>query len=212
MIKYLLPTALAIGIALVIALSYLLPLPELAAPRQILTDWAVTLAGLAVLLGVLNATLVNLRRVQSQSKGWPYNLVTAMGIALMLFAGVIETLLSGQPAYSRPDSLSAVLYQGIIVASGAALASLVLFSLVLGAMRLLEYRPNPWSILFVAVVIVMLLGWLPIGPLRNLLGLREWLMNVPAAAGARGILIGVALGAVVIGLRAMLGAESTFRE
>jgi len=48
------------------AFSYVLPLPELAAPRQILTDWAVTLAGLAVLLGVLNATLVNLRRVQSQ--------------------------------------------------------------------------------------------------------------------------------------------------
>ena len=67
---------------------------------------------------------------------------------------------------------------------------------------------------FLAVILIVLLGWLPFAPVQNspLPGLRDWLLRVPTTAGARGILLGVALGTVMVGLRTLLGTEWPRRE
>ena len=67
---------------------------------------------------------------------------------------------------------------------------------------------------FLVVVLVVLLGWLPLSLVQKgvLPGLRNWLLQVPTTAGARGILIGVALGTLVVGLRVLVGAEWPSRE
>jgi len=43
-------------------------------------------------------------------------------------------------------------------------------------------------------------------------GLRNWLVQVVASGGARGILLGVALGSIVTGLRVLLAVDRPYGE
>ena len=91
-------------------------------------------------------------------------------------------------------------------------AFLVMFFLVVGAVRMLKSKPNGWSTLFLVAVVVTLVGWLPFGFMSSVNDFREWVLAVPALAGARGILLGIALGTVVVGLRVLIGAEHPYKD
>jgi uncharacterized membrane protein len=62
------------------------------------------------------------------------------------------------------------------------------------------------------VVILVLLGQTTLGLLPILPELKEWILDVPAMAGVRGILLGVALGAVLTGVRLLLGVERPYSD
>ncbi len=85
--------------------------------------------------------------------------------------------------------------------------------LVYAGARLLTHRPKWNTILFLVTVLVVLLGSAPlffIGEITPLSIVRGWLAQVPAIAGARGLLIGVALGTVATGLRILIGADRPY--
>jgi hypothetical protein len=210
--KYVIPAAIAIGVGLVVLGSYLIPSPLLLSVRLVFTDWAVVLAGLAVLLGILNLIIVHSRRIQSGDRRWVYSLVTILAALFTLLIGVFEGGAQMQPALYHTDSISNLLFQGVIVSSLATLSSLVLFFLVIAAARMLKKKPDGWSILFLVVVIISLIGWLPLTFMAPANRLRSWLISVPAAAGARGILLGVAIGIVVIGIRVLTGVERPYKD
>jgi hypothetical protein len=41
---------------------------------------------------------------------------------------------------------------------------------------------------------------------------RAWMLQVPASAGARGLLIGIALGSLVTAVRVIIGQDRAYRE
>ena len=210
--KYVIPAAVAIGVGLVVLASYLIPSPLLLSVRLVFTDWAVVLAGLAVLIGFLNLVIVHSRRIQSGDRRWVYSLFTILAALFTLLIGVFEGGREMVPALYRADSVTNLLFQGVIVSSLAALSSLVLFFLVVAAVRMLKKKPDVWSILFLIVVIITLVGWLPMTFMAPANRLRNWLISVPAVAGARGILLGVALGTLVIGIRVLSGVERPYKD
>jgi hypothetical protein len=68
--------------------------------------------------------------------------------------------------------------------------------------------------LLVVFAMIVLLGQVPAGfqlwedfPL-----VKEWVLRVPVLAGARGILLGVALGIIATGLRVLLGADRPYAD
>ena len=85
--------------------------------------------------------------------------------------------------------------------------------LVYAVARLLSRRPKWNTILFVVTVLLVLLGSVPLfllGEIAPLTAMRSWLTQVPAIAGARGILLGVALGTVATGLRILIGSDRPY--
>jgi hypothetical protein len=62
-------------------------------------------------------------------------------------------------------------------------------------------------LLFVIIVALSLLGSTPILGFRWTSDLRDWLVKVPGMAGMRGLLLGVALGTVITGLRILLAQD-----
>ena len=212
--KYVVPAAIAIGVGLVTLITYFVEGVQLLALRMIFTDWAVILGGLAVLVGFLNLLISNVRRIETRSEGWPYNLVT-VGVALLtVIVGASGRIGTGTDttALYEETSLIYVLFTGVIVASQAALASLVMFFLVLGAVRMLKSKLSPWSIGFLVVVVIVLVGWMPFGFMSFANAFRDWLISIPASAGARGILLGVALGTLAMGLRVLTGVERPYKD
>ena len=91
--------------------------------------------------------------------------------------------------------------------------ALLAVTLLYASIRLLRRRTNLMSILFIATALVMLAGTatLPfgeIGLLNNFV--RPWIQHILALGGARGILIGVALGTLTTGLRVLFGVDRPY--
>ena len=74
-------------------------------------------------------------------------------------------------------------------------------------------RRVTWArVLFTVVLLVILVGALPLPQVEFFRQIRDWLMAVPVSAGARGILLGIALATVVTGVRVLIGQDRSYRE
>ena len=206
--KYIIPAAITLGVGIIVLLSLFFEDDNLTVARLALVNWVVIIAGLALLVGFLHLMLVHLRKVAAKTAGWPYGVLTVISALAVLVLGLLE----GPQAVFEATSVTQLLFRGVLVASQASLAGLMVFFLLYAAVRLLRTRSQPSSVLFLVVVIVVLLGWVPLVQNTPLPGLRNWLFEVPVVAGARGILLGVALGTVMVGLRVLTGAERPYKD
>ena len=193
---------LAIGAGLIILLGYFIP--AFAPIQAIVLNWTIILAGAATLVGVFNLIQVHGGKVAGREKGAVYS-----GILLVcLFATFIFGLVLG------PDHPGMrLLVNGIIVPVEATLMALLAVTLLYASIRLLRRRTDIMSIVFLATTVLMLIAsaTLPFGEVGVLNDfLRPWFQHVLALGGARGILIGVALGTLTTGLRVLLGSDRPY--
>jgi zinc transporter ZupT len=105
-----------------------------------------------------------------------------------------------------------ILLENVQTTIESALAGLLFFALVYGAFRFLRQRVTPAAILFILTVEIVLIGALPVPFFAPLRQFTDWLLNVPVNAGARGILLGIALATLLTGLRVLIGQDRTYGE
>lgn len=167
-------------------------------------------AALAVLIGLLNLFGVHLGRFVHAEHGWPYSLVTLVTALAVIVLRILDraAVWKGELA---GEQLSARVFEAVQVSLQSALAGLLVFFLVYAAYRLLRREVTIWNTLFSLALIVVLVGWLPVQGLGVLGALRDWLVAVPVSAGARGLLIGVALGTLMVGVRVLMGQDRSIR-
>lgn len=195
---------LAVVTGLIVLVGYFVP--AVAPIQAIFLNWAIILAGAATLVGVLNLILVHGNKVAQREKGGVYSAI----LLVCLFATFVFGLVLG------PDHPGMrLLVNGIIVPVEATLMALLAVTLLYASIRLLRRRTNVMSIVFLGTALLMLIAsaTLPfgeIGVLNNFL--HPWFQHVLAMGGARGILIGVALGTLTTGLRVLLGAERPYGD
>jgi hypothetical protein len=201
--------AVAIGVGLVVLLAFFIPYPPLMLARQILVDWAVLLAAWALLLGLLNLLLVHWTKVSQQDRGWPYSALLLLFFLVTLALG----LLFG------PDSpILLFLFNHVQLPVEASLMALLAVTLTVAGFRIVARKRDLVSLVFILVGFLVLVGTGPWliggGSTANTLvrDIRNWLAQVWAAGGARGILLGVALGATATGLRVLLAADRPYGE
>lgn len=169
-------------------------------------------AGVAVLIGVVNLVVVHLGRVAAGATGWLYSLILLLALVVVIVARVIELAQNDPDPALGNGPVTKPLFEVLQLAIESAIAGLMVFFLVYAAFRMMRRRVTPGAILFVVVVIVMLLGWGALPVVGNLFGgVRDWIMNVPATGGLRGILIGVALGAIIVGVRVLIGRDRPYK-
>lgn len=178
--------------------------PALAGVQTLLLNWTVILAGTAALVGIFNLVSVHSEKIRHQEKGSLYS-------ALLLIALVVTFLFA---MILRPDHAAMkVVLSGIIIPVEAALMGLLTVSLLYAAIRLLRRRADLMSLVFLITAVLLILGsaTLPFGNMPVLGSfLRPWIAQVLALGGARGILIGVALGTLTTGLRVLFGADRPY--
>ena len=172
----------------------------------------ITLA-ITVLIGIFNLIVVHLGRVFGRGKPLSQrinSLVLVISAIAVLVLGVLERtgVLTGSP------SPTTVLLEGVLVSIESALAGLILFALVYGAYRLMRRRVTGSGLLFTLVLLLILTGALPFTTpgMRVLSIIRDWLLAVPVSAGARGILLGIALAVTVAGARVLIGQDRSYRD
>lgn len=202
-------TALAILFGVLVLAGYVLDWPALQNARSLLMQWAVVLAAAALWLGLINMLSVHWNKVGAQEKGWPYS-------ALLLLA-LLGTFILGL-AFGPDSSILLALFNDIQLPVEASLVALLAVTLTVAGFRLVARRRNLAAAVFAASALIVLLGtgpWLIGGDSDAFLTmgeLRAWWSQVWAAGGARGLLLGVALGATVTGLRVLLASDRPYGD
>ena len=204
--KKILPTTnaiIAVISGLLVLLGYFFP-GVFGGIQSILIGWAVILAAFALLLGIFNLASVHWKKTGTEGTNSIYSVV----LLISLFLTMIIASLSGPTGF-----WTLWIFNTFQLPVEISLLALLAFVLVYAAARLLTRRPKWYTVLFLVTVLVVLLGSAPLfflGEIAPLSALRSWITQVPAVAGARGLLLGVALGTVATGLRILIGVDRPY--
>jgi hypothetical protein len=194
---------IAIAVGILVLLGYFLP--QAVVLQIVLLDWAIILAGTAALIGIFNLVAVHADKIRRQAKDGIYSAMLIMGLFATFIFGLV---LKPQNPYMQSIALN-----GIIIPVEATLMGLLAVSLLYAAIRLLRRRADLMSIVFIVTAALIFLGsaTLPFGdvPVIGTL-IRPWISQIWALGGARGILIGVALGTLTTGLRVLFGMDRPY--
>jgi hypothetical protein len=90
--------------------------------------------------------------------------------------------------------------RAVLVPGESALLALTAVTLLAAGVRALRNRRTFSSLLFMLVVVLMLVRAVPVPVVGDI---SNWIERVLATAGMRGLLLGVALGSIIAGLRAI---------
>jgi predicted permease len=213
-VKKTLPLAITFLAGFYMVLAFFVPHPAVAASAQEMQGWEIIIVAFTAVLGIGNLIGVHAGKIQRRREGWGYSAVLIACLTGMALMGLFKGIREGTPFYW--------LYDNVMATLSAAMFSLLAFFIASAAYRAFRARNKEATLLLVAATIIML-GRVPLGSwlwqkLPYLGGhfphaldqLTQWVMDVPNAAGQRGIKIGAALGAVSMALRMLLGVERSY--
>jgi len=209
--------AIAMGFGLVALLGYFFGSNSAGEPTMlgILRDYflrgAVILAAVALLVGITNLASVHTGKIK-KGENASYSLlllVTMLGTIAIGIFDISRMYLVGAPSFQWTQWV----FENIQIPIETSLMAVLTISLTYASARLLGRRMTLFSAIFVGVFLIILLGTIPqfVNRLPILSDLRTWIIQTPAVGGARGILLGVALGTIATGIRVLMGSDRPYR-
>jgi hypothetical protein len=196
--------AFAIAAGVIVLLGYFFP-EQLGPLRILLLDWAVVIAAMAVLVGIYNLAAVQMEKFRAGQKGGVYGILLVISLLITFGLGVI---LGPQNQYMQ------LAMNAIVVPVEASLMAILAVTLIYATIRLLRRRVEVMSVLFliVAVIFLILMMPTPFGPILGDGGtqLAVDFLGMLSGGGARGLLIGIALGTLLTGLRVLFGVDRPY--
>jgi hypothetical protein len=195
--------AFAIATGFIVLLGYFFP-EQLETLRLLLLDWGVIIAGVAVLVGIVNLAAVQMEKFRAGQKGGTYGVLLVVALILTFGIGFI---LGPENQYMR------LAMNAIVMPVEASLMAILAVTLLYASIRLLRQRVDVMSVVFliVAVLFLILIMPTPFGPLLG--GGNQALIDflgMFSGGGARGLLIGIALGTLLTGLRVLFGIDRPY--
>ena len=202
--KQIIPFVIAIATGLLTLIGLLTD----AAAVNLILEAAAFLAALALLLGIINLFVVHAHRLFAKRNIYSLFLLASMVIVLFLGFGEGNREIGLAEAFNwvqRPLE--------------AALASLLAFFLVGAILRMARQRNDRGTWLFLFTVILILLTsalaslrFVPDNISMIATQVRQVIDSLFVTAGMRGLLIGVALGTIMLSLRVLVGLERPYNK
>ncbi len=204
-------TAVAIGVGIIVLAGYFIP--SFINIRFILLRAGLVLSAVALLVGIINLITVHIKKLGADSENSGYSLILVIALLATLIIGIIDmvqTYLVGKPNFQ----MTSWIFTNIQLPIETSLLAVTAVSLTYAAASILRKRMDLFSIVFFFVVLLVLLGSFSIPPatLPFLHVIRDWILRVPALGGARGLLLGIALGTITTGIRVLMGTDRPYGE
>ncbi len=178
-------------------------------------SWVSIVAGFSMLLGVVSIVSVNWRVVKNRREGWPYKVITLVGVFAMAIPAMLPA--SWSPLFGDGSgSIYDWLFQHLSTPMMGTMFAMLAFYIASAAYRAFRARNAEATLLLLTAILVML--WrIPMGEAFLRLfsdnlpqAINSYIMNGANLAVQRGIIIGAALGASSMSLRILLGIERTY--
>jgi len=200
----------------IVLLSFALESQVLRLLRSVFVEWTVIVVAFAMLLGVFNVVRVHSQRIQ-RGQGAVYSAILIAAFLIVFVPGIVSpgsVSVKLAPLVGPTGSVARFAYAYVQRPLQATLFSLMAFFVVTAAWRAFRVHSASSFIMFVAALLVLLgsikfaigNGWNVLTEAKN------WILSVPAMAGARGILLGIVLGTIVAGIRLLLGIEHPYSD
>ncbi|MBN1642019.1 MAG: hypothetical protein JXA09_12360 [Anaerolineae bacterium] len=209
-------TVVVISTGVVVLLSLVIESYVLESLRALFVEWTVIVIAFALLLGVFNVVRVHARRIQA-GKGALYSVVLVVAFLVVFIPGILspERVPAGLRQWVGPTGgVVDFAYRYVQRPLQATMFALMGFFVFTAAWRVFRIRSATSLVMFVAALVV-LLGSIRLGTAGGWMVPAEasdWVLNVPVKAGARGLMLGIALATVVSGLRLLLGIDRSYHE
>lgn len=215
--KRLIATIIAGVVGVIVLIDFVNSSSPLALFARTLVEWGALLASLALLLGIVNVIVNHIGRIIGRQPDWGYSLVLLAALIVVVIAGVAYPLRTPDGGFTVPQNLVeepirelfAVVYQPL---AASFLALLAFFSLS-AALRAVRRRSRDALVIVGVAMLVLVISALPQLDAIPLIGESvRWFNDFIVLAGARGLLLGAALGALVAGVRVLLGFDQPFLD
>jgi hypothetical protein len=201
------PVALIVAITsgVIILLGYFIPSPVLAGIRTPMLNWAVILSGVAGLVAIIHLVFgIHWEKVKKEGLGQWFSVVVIIFFLLTVVAGLF--LEPTNPIFQKVVTF-------IQTPIESSLLAILAVTLSYSSLRLLQRQRNWMGIVFFVTVIIFLVinsGLLSFTDRIPIL--RDFLsaLQMIPTAGARGIVLGVALGSLATGIRILIGSDRPY--
>ena len=194
---------IAIVVGATVLLGYFIQIPLLQELRAIFLNWALILTAVVLLVGILNLLLVHLKKIRTEEKNAFYSLTLVIALLVTFVIALV---------FGPESPWSVFIFDYILLPVETSLVALLAVVLVYALARMFWRGLTLFNLLFAATVLFVLavpalLSWMSLPLLTEL---NIWITQVWALAGARAILMGVALGIIATGLRVLIGADRPY--
>ncbi len=194
--------AFAIAAGILVLLGYFIDADALRYIGSLITDWAIIIGAFAALIGIINLIFVHMEKFRTRQTGGIYSVLLVISL---IFTTGFGLLLGPENQFMR------LAMDAIIVPVESALMAILVITLIYASIRLLRRRVDLMSIIFLVVAILVLILVMPT-PVGQLPGAQQLLdfINTFSRGGARGLLLGIALGTLLTGLRVLFGIDRPY--
>ncbi len=200
-----LTAVVAMASGFIVLLGYFFPLDALTQVRIMLTDWAVIIAAMAVLVGIANLIFVQMDKIRKREKNSIYGVLLVLSLIGTFGLGLV---------FGPENQLMRMAVDAVIVPVEASLMAILAVTLVYASIRLLRRRADVMTVIFllIAIIFLALIMPTPFGPLfgDELNGFVLQTLGMFSHGGARGLLIGIALGTLLTGIRVLFGIDRPY--
>ncbi|MDZ4182691.1 MAG: hypothetical protein U1B83_07440 [Candidatus Cloacimonadaceae bacterium] len=222
------PLFFAFLVGIIVLASEFIPHRPFNAITDTLQNWFMIISGFAILLGQISLVRVNIGKIQTRSRDWPFYLASLISFAFMVTIGLLWGKQEARGILGQGTSFAAFLgskpfdylFDNVYIHLSATMFSLLAFFIASAAYRALIIRSFESNLLMITGVIVilgrtsmgtMLTGWLPAKlNFLHLPVLSDFIMQYPNSAAQRAIMISAALGILGSSLRIILGIERSY--
>ena len=216
LIKKQIPLAIVFVFGVLTLASYYVPHKVSVDFMEMMNKWENIVSAFAFFLGLISLFYSHYHKITRRVDGWGYSLFVYVGFLAMVVPAILchgrQMGESGRTALGWSFSF---IYNPLSATMFAVLA----FYIVSTAYRSFRIKSLQAFVLFLAAFI-LILGKVPLGQIiwDSVFGwtgtgvdrVIEWIMSAPAVAGKRGIMIGIAIGAIVTSFKIIFGIERQY--
>jgi hypothetical protein len=160
------------------------------------------IGAMAVLIGIYNLVAVHMEKIRTRQKDSAYGGVLVVSLIVTFGFGL---------AFGPNDIFMRTAMDAIIMPVEASLMAILAVTLIYASVRLFQRRVDVMSVLFLVAAVLFLIAIMPTpaGPISGDQLLLQF-MGMFSRGGARGLLLGIALGTLLTGLRVVFGVDRPY--
>lgn len=179
-----------------------------------LVNWAAILIAISLLVGVLSVTGSHIRRIVNRQPDWVYSIVLLLSMLIVIVIGIVRIPPSGG-TFLQPNLAEEPIrrfFHAVYEPLTSSLLALLAFFSLSTVIRALQRRSAEVIVIVGVAVGILIMQLPPVAEQPYVTEAVQWLSSYVALAGARGLLIGVALGTLVTSMRVLLGFDQPYLD
>jgi len=186
---------------LITFLPYFFNLPAVDAVAKHTVNWSLITTYFMAPVGLYYLTQYNVSGILKRREGWPYGLITVVLVYYMVIVGLV---------YGTTDTKFQFFYDAFALSMTAMVGGLYGFYFLAAGGRAFRARDSRAAILLIAAFVILMRN-APIGVLiwKGFGPTGAYVMDVLVASANRAFKIGTATAGIALGLRILLGRETS---